>query len=231
MGIDSRPEEHHGWADDVLARLDAPMGGLGVLFALLVLVDTVSRPTGAAGTAMTTASWALWGVFALEFAARAVAAPSRSTFLRRNWWQLIFLVLPFLRFLRFLRALRTLRRAARAGRVVSSMIRTTRGAGARLSGRLGWLVILTLCVIVGASQIVFELGGVTPYSEALYLVAMATIAGESMQQDGWLKILDVVFATYSVVVLAAVAGSFGSYLLERGSAVDGPRHVDLPEGP
>lgn len=192
------------------------MGALGVLFALLVLVETVSRPTGAAATAISVASWLLWGVFVAEFVVRAMAAPSTTTFFRRNWWQVIFLALPFLRFLRFLRALRTIRRTARVGRVISSMVRTGRSARRKLTNRLGWVAIVTACVIVGGSQIVYEVDGDLPYGDALYLVAMATIAGQPIGGQGWARVLDVVFATYSVVVFAALAGSIGSFLLERG---------------
>ena len=218
-------------------RLDAPMAALGVLFALLVLVETLSRPTGEVGRALAIASWVLWAIFVVEFIARAATAPSPRAFLRRNWWQLIFLVLPFLRFVRVFRAFRTLQRGARAGRVVSSMVRTSRSAGRRLTGRIGWTVIITMCVIVGGSQIVFEAGNRRSYADALYGVAMATIAGQPMGNDGWIRIFDVVFATYSVAVFAALAGSIGSFLLERsrsvdGSAVDlaGPRCVDREVG-
>ena len=208
-------------AEELLARLDAPMGALGVLFALLVLVETLSKPTGAVAVGLTAFSWLLWAVFALEFVVRAIAAPSAAQFLRRNWWQVIFLVLPFLRFLRFLRALRALRRGARLGRVVSSMVRTTRTAARRLSNRIAWVGISTACVIVGASQIVFELSPSLTYADALYGVAMATIAGQPLGQQGWLRVLDVLLAVYSVGVFAALAGTIGTFLLER--------HRELPQ--
>lgn len=203
------------WSEELLERLDAPMGALGVLFALLVLVETLSRPTGAAATGLTIASWTLWAIFVVEFVVRALGARSTATFLRRNWWQLIFLALPFLRFLRFLRALRSLHRSARVGRVISSMVRTGRGAGRRLTSRIGWLAVVTACVIVGGSQIVYELDDRRDYGDALYRVALATIAGEPLASRGWLRLLDVLLATYAIVIFAAVAGSIGSFLLER----------------
>ena len=215
----SVPEQEEGdsrWAEQLIERLDAPMGALGVLFALLVLVETISQPEGGAATVVSAASWVLWAVFALEFVVRAFGAPSPGTFLRRNWWQLIFLALPFLRFLRFLRALRTLRRTARVGRVISSMVRSGRSAGRRLTNRIGWIAIATACVIVGGSQIVYEVEGRRTYGDALYVVAMATVAGEPAGGKGWLRVLDVVLAAYSVIVFAALAGAIGSFLLERG---------------
>lgn len=229
--INGSESERQRWAEQVIDRLDAPMGALGILFGLLVLVETLSRPTGAVAFGFAVASWLLWAVFALEFVGRAVVAPSTSAFLRRNWWQLIFLALPFLRFLRFLRALRTIRRGARMGRVVSSMVRTSRSAGRRLTNRIGWVAIVTACVIVGGSQIVFEVSGSASYADALYAVAMATIAGEPIGEDGWMRVMDVILATYSVVIFAAVAGTIGSFLLERGREEDllGPGTVDADD--
>lgn len=212
----AEPQDSERWTEQLIERFDAPMGALGVLFALLVLVETVSNPSGSAATYVSALSWALWGVFALEFVVRAAGAPSTSAFLRRNWWQLIFLALPFLRFLRFIRALRSLRRTARVGRVISSMVRTTRSAGRRLANRIGWVAVTTACVIVGASQVVYELGAHASYGDALYVVAMATIAGEPLGGVGWVRAIDLVLTTYSVVVFAALAGSIGSFLLERG---------------
>lgn len=203
------------WAEHLLERLDAPMGALGVLFALLVLVETLSDATGTAADVLSVLSWILWTIFLVEFVIRAVGAPSTGTFLRRNWWQLIFLALPFLRFLRFLRALRAIRRAARVGRVISSMVRTGRSAGRRLTNRLGWLAVLTACVIVGASQIVFEVDRARGYDQALHAVALSTISGEPLGATGWLRVLDVLLAAYSVIIFAALAGSIGSFLLER----------------
>ena len=215
--IDRDPVVRHRWAEELLERLDGPMGALGVLFALLVLVETVSQPTGPAATAVIVTSWVLWAIFAAEFAARVVVAPSTSAFLRKNWWQVLFLVLPFVRFLRFLRAVR---RTSRLGRVVSSVVRSGRGAARRLTSRIGWLAIGTASVIVGGSQVVFELGGAATYGDALYLVALAAVVGEPMGQPGVMKFLDVVFAIFSVVVFATLAGSIGSFILERGREGD-----------
>lgn len=216
--MDRDSDERGRWAEELLERLDAPMGALGVLFALLVLVETVSRPEGPAAVVVSVASWVLWAVFAAEFVARAVVAPSTAAFFRKNWWQAVFLVLPFLRFFRFLRAVR---RTSRMGRVVSSIVRSGRSAGRKLGSRIGWLAVGTASVVVGGSQVVFELGGTPTYGEALHLVALATVAGEPMGKPGVMKLLDIVFVTFSVVVFATLAGSVGSFLLERDRAVPG----------
>ena len=210
----SPPSERERLADAVGERLDVPMTGAGVIFLLLVVAETVSSPTGAVGTAFSVASWVLWAAFVAEFVLRLAIAPSWTGYLRRNWWQIVFLAVPFLRFLRAVHAMR----AARVGRVVGSAVRSGRTAGRRLSSRLSIVAVVTLIVVLAASQLLFESGAYDTYAAALHAAALATIAGEPTGSDnGFNRFLEVILIAYSVVVFAALAGSFGAYLLERST--------------
>jgi len=215
--VRERPDdERDELARQIASRLDAPMTALGILFGLLVLAETLVSPEGALGTAFTVTSWAIFAVFVAEFLLRLYVAPSRTRFLRRNWWQVIFLVLPFLRVLRVLRGLRWLR-IGRTGRILSSALRVTRTAGRRLRGRIAWLATTTSIVVLASSQLLYEFGDVPTYVEALYRATMATVTGEPTTVGGVGRILDVVLASYSVVVFAALAASIGAYLVEQRS--------------
>jgi voltage-gated potassium channel len=203
-------------AERIAEHLDGPMTVLGVVFLLLVLAETISAPQGAVGTAFTVAGWVLWVAFVAEFLVRMVVAPSTTGFLRRSWWQLVFLAVPFLRFLRAVPALRAVR-TARVGRVLSAAVRSGRSAGRTLSSRIAVLAAVTLVVVLAASQLLYELGSFERYSDALHAAALATIAGEPVPDaEGALRLLEVALVAYSVVVFATLAGSVGAYLLERG---------------
>jgi voltage-gated potassium channel len=104
-------DEREELAERIADRLDMPITAAGVIFLLLVLAETTSDPEGAVGTVFSVTSWVLWALFVGEFVLRLVIAPSTSGFLKRNWWQLIFLAVPALRFVRALRALRAARSA------------------------------------------------------------------------------------------------------------------------
>lgn len=214
---DRSDEEREELAEQLAGTLDLPMTALGIVFGLLVLAETVVEPRGALGTAFQVATWLLLAVFIGEFVLRLFVAPSRTDFLRRNWYQVVFLVLPFLRAFRALPALRTLG-TARAGRIVSSAVRATRTAGRTFRGRIAWLGTVTAIVILASSQLLFEYGDVATYGEALYRAAMATITGEPTTLTGIGRMLDVVLAAFSVVVFATLAGSVGAFLLERRRA-------------
>ena len=198
----------------IAAHMDGPMTALGLIFLFLVLAETLVRPVGVVGQVFSIISWVLWLAFVLEFAIRATVAPSTAAFLKKYWWQLIFLLLPFLRFARVLSRLRI----GRVGRVISSGVRSGRGAKANLSSRLGWLAALTLIVILAVSQLVFELGDSTDYGTALYDTAIATITGNPIEaQSAAVRLVNVGLALYSVIVFAALAATLGAFFVE-GSA-------------
>jgi voltage-gated potassium channel len=196
-------------------RLDKPMGVLGLCFVLVVLAQSLAREAWLV-TTLTVLGWLFWAVFVAEFVHRAVTARDRRRFWRRNWWQLLFLALPFLRFARAL----SLLRAARVGGVLSAAVRGSRSAGRLLTGRIGWLAAVTVVVVLAGSQLLYVVGAYDSYGVALYDTALATVVGEPLSAGGQLaRVLDVALAVYSVAVFATLAGALGAYFLEhRGTA-------------
>lgn len=186
------------------------MSVLGIIFLLVVLGQTLATEDSALASWLEWAGWTLWAVFLAEFLLRLVVAPSKGRFLTKNWWQLAFLVLPFLRFLRLVRPL------LRGGRVVSSAVRAARSSRRTLTGRLGWLTAVTTIVILASSQLLYEFGGLATYGDALYAAALATVAGEPTESTTGLgRVLNVLLAIYSVVIFAALAGVLGAFFLVK----------------
>lgn len=206
-----RPEaERERFIDELPERLDPALSVLGIIFLLVVLGQTLADEGSALASWLEWASWSVWALFAAEFVLRLVVAPSKARFFRRNWWQLVFLALPFLRFLRLVRPL------LRGGRVVSSAVRAARSSQRTLSGRLGWLTAVTTIVALASSQLLYEFGDFASYGEALYAASLATVAGEPTRSPtGVGRVLDLLLAIYSVVVFAALAGMLGAFFLEK----------------
>lgn len=205
-----RPEaERERFIDELPDRLDPAMSALGIIFLLVVLGQGLAEEESAVAGWLEWVGWGLWVAFLSEFLLRLVVAPSRARFMRKNWWQLVFLALPFLRFLRLLRPL------LRGGRVVSSAVRAARSSQRTLTGRLGWLTAVTTIVILAGSQLLYEFGGISSYGDALYAAALATISGEPTHSStGFGRVLDVVLSIYSIVVFASLAGMLGAFFLE-----------------
>lgn len=201
--------EREARADRLAERLHGPVTVLGVLFVLVVVGETLAEPGSDIQLLLAIAGWAIWSLFVVEFLARLWIAPSIVRFLKRNWWQALFLIVPFLRFLALLRV-------SRAARAVSSAVRAGRSAGAKLSGRVGWLVGATLIVILGSADLLVEIGEFDSMGTALRAATIATITGEPMDgSSGLAQVLDVFLAAYSIVVFATLAGALGAFFLER----------------
>lgn len=215
---DCSADRRQVWADELLDRLTPAMSALAVLFVLVVFGETAAEPDSTLSAVLTVAGWVIWMAFVAEFVARIAIAPDTSAFLKKNWWQVLFLILPFLRIFRLIRLVRILR----TGRVLSSAVRSSRSAHRLLGGRVGWLAVVTAITILGSSQLLYEFGIYEHYADALHAAALAAIAGEPfMNVDGFARVLEVVLAVFSVVVFATLAGTLGAYFLEtrdsRGS--------------
>ena len=215
-GARAEPDGREG--EGLARRLDRPMSVLGLVFVLVVLAGSLAREAWLV-TTLTVVGWVLWAVFVAEFALRAYRAPDRRRFWARNWWQLVFLAVPFLRFVRALSVLRL----ARVGGILSAAVRASRSAGRLLTGRVGWLAGVTGVVVLAVSQLLYVTGDYDAYATALHQTALATITGEPLGADGGLaRVVEVVLAVYSVAVFATLAGALGAYFLEREPDRSGP---------
>ncbi|MBO1752177.1 hypothetical protein J4G33_10225 [Actinotalea sp. BY-33] len=210
-------------AEALSQRLDVPMGALGLIFLFVVLGQNLAEGPPLADV-LAVLGWVLWGAFVAEFALRAYVAKDQGRFWRRNWWQVLFLALPFLRVFRALQIARSLRiaRVARVGGVLSSAVRGSRSAGRLLTGRVGWLATVTGVVVLASSQLLYVLEAFDSYAQALHGAALATITGQPLRSpDGAARVLEVVLSVYSVAVFATLAGALGAYFLERPRERDG----------
>lgn len=204
-------------AEILARRLDKPMGILGVVFLFVVLGQLLAKEPAMA-IAFTVAGWLFWAVFVAEFLLRAYIAGFSTDFWRKSWWQLIFLLVPFLRFFRALQALRLARvaRLARYGSILSASVRGSRSTGRLLTSRIGWLTAVTAVVILAASQLLYATGEHSSYAQSLYESAMAAITGNGITSTSvFSRMLQVLLAIYSVAVFATLAGTLGAYFLRQ----------------
>lgn len=213
-------------AEAFAARLDRPMGYLGLIFLFVILGQLlITEPRWV--LALNVTAWVFWAIFVGEFLLRAYIARFQTKFWKRNWWQVIFLLVPFLRFFRAVQSLRLVRvarltRLTRAGGILSAGVRGSRSAGRLLSSRIGTLVAVTLVVILASSQFLYAFDADASYGIVLYETALATIIGSGFTTQTVLsRFVHVGLATYSVAVFATLAGTLGAYFL-RGQFPEAP---------
>lgn len=119
---------------------------------LLVLPLVLSLPSGVE-TTFVAMDWFIWAAFAFEYVVRLVLTDRRWRFIRRNWPDLLIIVLPFLRPLRIVRSARALR-LLRLGRLVSALSKAgQQGQRLLVRHKLHYAVLFTMVVVVGAAAL------------------------------------------------------------------------------
>jgi voltage-gated potassium channel len=200
-------------------RLDIPMSGLALVWAVLVAYELVAPR--AHRDELTLVGNVIWGVFVVEFAAKLWVSRKPLRFLRRRWPSVLFLVLPALRILRVLRAVRTVR-VLPAARVVGSSYRAIGTARSLLGGRLTFLAAATAVVIFSGGQLLYLLEGSArggaegSLGDTLWWSANLALSGNAVfEPSSFLaRSLSIVLTAYASVVFASLAGALGAYFVE-----------------
>ncbi|MCA1710017.1 MAG: potassium channel family protein [Actinobacteria bacterium] len=117
---------------------------------LLVLPLVLDLPSGVEAS-FVALDWFIWAAFAFEYLVRLVLSDRRWRFIRRQWPDLLIIVLPFLRPLRIVRSARALR-LLRLGRLVSVLSKAgQQGQRLLVRHKLHYAVLITMVVVVGAA--------------------------------------------------------------------------------
>ena len=218
---DCDDQQFEDWLRAATERADPFMAWLGVLFALLVGYDIAVDLGPGATRAVTIASWAIWAVFATELGAKLWIAPNRLRFLRRHWFQVIGLLVPWLRFLRFIRLLRA-GRALPAARIVSSSYRSAGAARLLLRSRLAYLGAIAVVASIAVAELAYlfersEPNGIfSSFGDALLWSAAAVIAlhADPTPASTGGRIAMLVGFAVGAVVVASLAGMVGAFLVD-----------------
>lgn len=219
---DRSEDDFELWVRRVTERADPLMAWLGVVFALLVGFELTVRLSPTTSAVLSAAGWIIWAIFLVEFVAKLLLAPRRGRFLRRHWLQMVGLLVPTLRVLAFLRLVR-LGRALPAARVISSSYRSAGTAGQLIRSRLGYLGALSTVAAVAVSELVYLFerdvpGGVFDSFGDAILWSLSTILagqGDPVPTSTGGQVVMVVGFAFSIVVVAALAGAIGAFLVDE----------------
>jgi voltage-gated potassium channel len=204
-------------AKRVQVRIEPWMIALGLVWIAAWAIEPTLRSGSAPSIALSIIEDAIWVNFLLEFTMRIIIAPQTGTYLKRHWWEVIILALPVLRFLRILRVFRM----ARSGRAIASAVSTSRSAERKLAGRLGMLAAASGITVLIGGRILFEYGDGRTYIDSIYAAALAAIANEPVKNingvaaTGVTAVAGLLLLVFSVVVIGAMAGTLGAYLVPK----------------
>ncbi len=198
-------------------RLDPVMAVLAVAWGAFTVYELVAPSDQR--TTLRLVSDMVWGIFVVEFVLKLVVSGKPLRFLRRRWPSVIFLVLPLLRTVRIIPALRSLRVLPTA-RVVGSSYRTIGTARTLLGGRLSFLAVVTVAVVVAGGQLLFLLeGAAVGLSETLWWSVNLTISGTYVFEPESLpaRLVALVLSGYAIIVFASLAATIGAYFIDQGA--------------
>lgn len=225
--------------------LDLPMAFLSLVMLGLVLTDLlVEAPPEARGW-LNHLNWAIWGVFAAEFAFKFAVAPDKRVYMRTHWFDAVVVIVPMFRVVRALRILRVTR-AFPLFRLAAFMGMGLRGTR-RFIGhyRLGYLLTLSCLVTIAGAAGMFLIERDVPgtrfvtFGDSLWWSAalMTTIGSDLNPQTGFGRMLALVLMFYAMIVFVYVISALSNELLrthgpkaptaERGvSEMDGDADAD-----
>lgn len=170
-----------------LARdlFELPMAVLSLAMLGLVVLEVALPLSPGAARAVEAAQWVIWGAFTLEYFTFLLLSPDKLAYVRKNWFGLLTVILPFLRVFRAFRAVRAVR-ALRAVRVAN----LTRRGAVQFRSLLQWssfayfmTVVVLLIFLAPAAMVWLEPAGeLGSYGAALWwAVGVVTTIGSSLE--------------------------------------------------
>jgi hypothetical protein len=133
---------------------ELPLLILALAMIPLLLAPAVADLSDTAEATVLALNWFIWAAFALEYVIRLALTEQRARFIRKQWPDLLIIVLPFLRPLRIMRSARALRllRLARLAAILTVVTRE----GRRLLTRhkLHYALLATGTMVVGCALLV-----------------------------------------------------------------------------
>jgi voltage-gated potassium channel len=156
-----------------------PLLVLALLMIPLLLLPELVELSPEQSNLIDASDWFIYACFAADFAIKIYLAPSAMGHIKRNWLDVLILLLPLLRPLRILQGARMLRlvRALRLLSFAGEGFKKLQGILARR--RLNLVLLITLMVVVLCAGLVYafeksEGGTITSFGDALWW-ALATV--------------------------------------------------------
>lgn len=218
------PERREEALDRFERAVELPLLVLALaMIPLLVLPLLVELPAEVE-TAFLALDWAIWAVFALEYVVRLTLTPEKLRFVRREWADLLIVVLPFLRPLRIVRSARALRllRLARLGAFMGEIVVEAKRLLVRHS--LHYVVLIAFAVVVGAAALVYAAeevagsGSIDSFGDALWW-AIATVTtvgyGDEFPVTPAGRGVAVFLMLVGIALLGVLTANIAAFFLER----------------
>ncbi|MDE2987217.1 MAG: two pore domain potassium channel family protein [Chloroflexota bacterium] len=204
-----------GRSDDHLerweARTNVPLLILAGVMLPLIVLPLLSDLSHGIERAFTYGEWGIWAIFAVDLVVRLWLAENRRLFLRRNWIDVLIVVVPFLRPLRLLRAVVFV---ARIWALLDR--RGVRGT-----------VVLAIAVMFGATAAIWgaehgQGGEVQSWDTALWWTLHTMATGDGVREATTVlgRIVGAIVTLLGFALLGMVTATIAAWFVEQGQDVE-----------
>lgn len=178
--------------------------------------------------------WFIWGAFALELIVKTYIAPRKLVYLRKNWFDVVIVLLPLLRVLRVARVIRGARalRVLRFARILVFFGKFTQEVKL-IFKRHGfhYLFVVFLALIVIGTVLInnFDnqsVDGIQSIPDSLWLVVVNAFSGgfaNVYPQSPEAKAVSVLLIVVGTVIVSYFTASLASYFTEKEQDIEQER--------
>lgn len=175
--------------------------------------------------------WGIWAIFALELSVRTYLAEKKISYLRKNWIDILVVLLPVLRVFRVLRAARLLR-ALRFVRILSFFAKFTSEVKTVLSRHhFHYLLVILLGLIGLGSVLIYHFdqgvsGGNESLPDSVWLAIVNAFSGgyANVYPAGpEAKGVSVLLILFGTIIVSYFTAALASYFTEKGQDIEQER--------
>ncbi len=215
--------------------VELPLLVLALAMVPLIVLPLLLDLPGAVEAAFIAADWFIWAIFAFEYVVRLSLTTHRLRFLRREWPDLLIIVLPFLRPLRLVRSARALR-LLRLARLVAVLAETRQAAHRLLRRhRLHYALVVTFVVVIGAAALVLSLeegsgGTIDSFGDALWwsITTVTTVGyGDTFPVTPAGRGVAAFLMVTGIAVFGVLTANVAAFFLERDEEQDANSVAEL----
>lgn len=207
---------------------EAPLLVLAILMVPLLLAPWLFDLPDQVEASLLVLDWMIWGCFAFEFVVRFALVENRRSFLRREWIDLLIVVLPMLRPLRIARSARALR-LLRLGRVALLLAEATK-EGRRLLTRhhLHFALLAAAAVVVLAAGVAFvaedgQGGPIESFADSLWwaITTVTTVGyGDTYPVTPEGRGIGVVLMLAGITLFGTITANLAAFFVEADATQD-----------
>ncbi len=142
-----RAQRRQAWLERLERWTEIPLTVLAIALAVVLVLPHVTSVSPSTQDTFDLVDGLIWGVFVADFLLKVGIAPLRSSYVKRHWFDLVLIAVPFLRTFRVLRAFKSVR-LLNLARTVAAASRVAYVAKLLLKRRGLQYVLLTALLVV-----------------------------------------------------------------------------------